>query len=82
MSIAKYNELKAKHPDKVILLFEGGFYKSYFDDAKRIAEVLNTPLIMRDSVHTTGFPCYQSKTKFPKLVKAGLTLVVWKPQIL
>lgn len=83
MNIVKYNELKAEHPDKVILLLELGFYKSYFDDAKKIAGVLNTPLIRQagSEIHTTGFPCYESKKYFPKLTRAGLTLVIWEPQI-
>ena len=38
--IETFNELKAKHPDAVILFRAGDFYESFFDDAKKVTDVL------------------------------------------
>ena len=35
--VEKFNELKAKHPDAVILFRVGDFYETYFDDAKKVS---------------------------------------------
>ena len=42
--IKQFNELKAKHPDAVILFRVGDFYESRFDDAEKIADVLGLTL--------------------------------------
>ena len=36
--VEKFNELKTKHPDAVILFRAGDFYESFFDDAKKVTD--------------------------------------------
>lgn len=61
-----FNELKAKHPDAVILLRVGNFYGSFFDDAKKVTEVIGI----------TGFPHHALDTYLPKLIRAGLRVAI------
>ena len=64
--IEKFNELKAKHPDAVILFRTGDFYESFFDDAKKVTEVLGI----------AGFPSHALDTYLPKLIRAGLRVAI------
>lgn len=59
--VKMFNELKAKHPDVVILFRVGDFYESYFDDAKKVTDVLGI----------AGFPSHALDTYLPKLIRAG-----------
>ena len=77
--VEKFNELKAKHPDAVILFRVGDFYESYFDDAKKVSEVLGITLTKRsgeDGYYLTGFPHYALDTYLPKLIRAGLRVAI------
>ena len=64
--IEKFNELKAKHPDAVILFRAGDFYESFFDDAKKVTDVLGI----------AGFPSHALDTYLPKLIRAGLRVAI------
>lgn len=64
--VEKFNELKAKHPDAVILFRVGDFYESYFDDAKKVSEVIGI----------AGFPHHALDTYLPKLIRAGLRVAI------
>ena len=61
-----FNELKAKHPDAVILFRVGDFYESFFDDAKKVTEVIGI----------AGFPHHALDTYLPKLIRAGLRVAI------
>ena len=77
--VEKFNELKAKHPDAVILFRVGDFYESYFDDAKKVSEVLGITLTKRsgeDGYYLTGFPHHALDTYLPKLIRAGLRVAI------
>ena len=64
--VKMFNELKAKHPDAVILFRAGDFYESFFDDAKKVTEVIGI----------AGFPSHALDTYLPKLIRAGLRVVI------
>lgn len=64
--IKQFNELKAKHPDAVILFRVGDFYESFFDDAKKVTDVLGI----------AGFPSHALDTYLPKLIRAGLRVAI------
>ena len=64
--VKMFNELKAKHPDAVILFRVGDFYESYFDDAKKVTEVIGI----------AGFPSHALDTYLPKLIRAGLRVAI------
>ena len=76
--IKQFNELKAKHPDAVILFRVGDFYESYFDDAKRLSEVLGVTLTRqaKTKMDLAGFPCHALDTYLPKLIRAGLRVAI------
>lgn len=76
--VETFNELKAKHPDAVILFRVGDFYESYFDDAKKIAEVLGVTLTRqaKTKMDLAGFPCHALDTYLPKLIRAGLRVAI------
>ena len=64
--VKMFNELKAKHPDAVILFRAGDFYESFFDDAKKVTEVIGI----------AGFPYHALDTYLPKLIRAGLRVAI------
>lgn len=77
--VETFNELKAKHPDAVILFRVGDFYESYFDDATKVAEVLGITLTKRsgeDGYYLAGFPHHALDTYLPKLIRAGLRIAI------
>lgn len=76
--VKMFNELKTKHPDAVILFRVGDFYESYFEDAKKIAEVLGLTLTRqaKTKMDLTGFPHHALDTYLPKLIRAGLRVAI------
>lgn len=76
--IETFNELKAKHPDAVILFRAGDFYESFFDDAKKVSEVLGVTLTEneKDDIFITSFPTQSLDTYLPKLIRAGLRVAI------
>ena len=76
--VETFNELKAKHPDAVILVRVGDFYETYCEDAKKIAEVLGLTLTRqaKTKMDLTGFPYHALDTYLPKLIRAGLRVAI------
>lgn len=76
--VKMFNELKAKHSDAVILFRVGDFYETYFEDAKKIAEVLGLTLTRqaKTKMDLTGFPYHALDTYLPKLIRAGLRVAI------
>ena len=64
--IETFKMLKAKHPDAVILFRAGDFYESFFDDAKKVTEVIGI----------AGFPSHELDTYLPKLIRAGIRVAI------
>ena len=64
--VKMFNELKAKHSDAVILFRVGDFYESFFDDAKKVTEVIGI----------AGFQSHALDTYLPKLIRAGLRFAI------
>ena len=76
--VKMFNELKAKHSDAVILFRVGDFYESYFDDAKKLSEVLGLTLTRqaKTKMDLAGFPYHALDTYLPKLIMAGLRVAI------
>ena len=77
--VEKFNELKTKHPDAVILFRVGDFYESYFDDAKKVSDILSLTLTKRNGengYYLTGFPYHALDNYLPKLIRAGLRVAI------
>ena len=75
-----YAEMKAKHPDSLLLFRMGDFYEAYGDDAKTASDVLGITLTRRNAKDCTeqmaGFPHHALDTYLPKLVRAGQRVAI------
>ena len=77
----QYFEMKAKHPDAVLLFRVGDFYETYSDDAVVTSEILGITLTRRangaaKTVEMAGFPHHALDTYLPKLVRAGKRVAI------
>ena len=72
----QYQQVKAKHPDTILLFRMGDFFETFEEDAKIAARVLGITLTKRGNgaageVPLAGFPHHALDTYLPKLLKAG-----------
>lgn len=72
----QYYEIKAQHPEAILLFRVGDFYETFGEDAVFASKVLNIVLTRKASgAHTytelAGFPHHALETYLYKLVKAG-----------
>lgn len=72
----QYNEIKAKHPNALLLFRVGDFYETFGSDAVETARTLDIVLTKRangsaSEIELAGFPHHALDTYLPKLVKAG-----------
>lgn len=76
--LKQFDELKAKHPDAVLLFRCGDFYESYKEDAEAIAEILGITLTRRngENISMAGFPYHALDTYLPKLIRAGKRVAI------
>lgn len=59
--IKQFNDLKAKHPDVLMLFRCGDFYETYYDDAREASKVLSITLTKNlNGVPMAGFPHHAS----------------------
>ena len=77
----QFLDLKAKHPDAVMLFRCGGFYETYSTDAIVAAEILGITLTKRangkgKTIEMAGFPHHALDTYLPKLVRAGKRVAI------
>ncbi|MCQ2374800.1 MAG: DNA mismatch repair protein MutS [Salinivirgaceae bacterium] len=74
--MSQYNQIKAAHPDAILLFRVGDFYETFADDAIKTSRILNITLTKRSNggaaeVPLAGFPYHALDTYLPKLVRAG-----------
>ena len=76
--IETFKMLKEKHSDVLILFRVGDFYESYFEDAKKVSEVLGITLTEneKDDIFITSFPTQSLDTYLPKLIRAGIRVAI------
>lgn len=74
----QFFELKAKHPDAVLLFRCGDFYETYCEDAVTASQILGITLTRRSNGGTemAGFPHHALDTYLPKLVRAGKRVAI------
>lgn len=77
----QYFDLKAKHPDAIMLFRCGDFYETYSEDAVAAAEILGITLTKRangqsKTVEMAGFPHHALDTYLPKLIRAGRRVAI------
>ena len=76
----QYEEMKAKHPDAVLLFLVGDFYESFGDDAKIVSDVCGLVLTRTQAQDITAeqaaFPAHALDSYLPKLVRAGKRVAI------
>ncbi|MCR4770353.1 MAG: DNA mismatch repair protein MutS [Bacteroidaceae bacterium] len=80
----QFYDLKAKHPDALILFRCGDFYETYENDAVIAAEILGITLTKRgtksneqgSSTAMAGFPYHALDNYLPRLIRAGKRVAI------
>ncbi|MDP4185649.1 MAG: DNA mismatch repair protein MutS, partial [Bacteroidota bacterium] len=77
----QYYQIKAKHPDAILLFRVGDFYETFGEDAIKGSEILGITLTRRANgsasfVELAGFPYHALDTYLPKLVRAGQRVAI------
>ena len=80
----QFYDLKAKHPDAIMLFRCGDFYETYCDDAILASEILGITLTKRSNgktdtfapIEMAGFPFHALDTYLPKLIRAGKRVAI------
>ena len=78
----QFFDLKAKHPDAVLLFRCGDFYETYCEDAVVAARILGITLTKRNNGagvkgdEMAGFPHHALDTYLPKLIRAGKRVAI------
>ena len=78
----QFFDLKAKHPDAVMLFRCGDFYETYCEDAITAAKILGITLTHRNNGagvkgdEMAGFPHHALDTYLPKLIRAGKRVAI------
>ncbi len=77
----QFFDLKAKHPDAVLLFRCGDFYETYCEDAVTASQILGITLTKRNNGYNkgdemAGFPHHALDTYLPKLIRAGKRVAI------
>ena len=82
----QYNELKEKHPERLLLFRVGDFYEAYDEDATKIGEILGITVTRKfnskdkgsdgHALKLAGFPHHALDTYLPKLIRAGMRVAI------
>lgn len=77
----QFNELKAKHPEAILLFRVGDFYETHDEDAVKAGEILGITVTRKfnskdkgsngHALKLAGFPYHALDTYMPKLIRAG-----------
>ena len=78
----QFFDLKAKHPDALLLFRCGDFYETYCDDAVEASRILGITLTKRNNGagvkgdEMAGFPHHALDTYLPRLIRAGKRVAI------
>lgn len=82
----QFFDLKAKHPDALLLFRVGDFYEAYDEDAVKAGEILGITVTRKfnskdkgsdgHTLRLAGFPYHALDTYLPKLIRAGLRVAI------
>ena len=82
----QFNELKAKHPESILLFRIGDFYEAYDEDAVKAGEILGITVTRKfnskdkgsdgHALKMAGFPYHALDTYLPKLIRAGVRVAI------
>lgn len=78
--MTQYHQIKAKHPQAILLFRIGDFYETFGEDAVKTAETLGIVLTSRNNggsdIELAGFPYHSLDLYLPKLVKGGYRVAI------
>lgn len=78
--MAQYAQVKAIHPDAILLFRVGDFYETFGEDAIKTAQALGITLTSRNNggsdIELAGFPHHAMDTYMPRLVRAGYRVAI------
>lgn len=82
--LKQFYDLKAKHPDALLLFRCGDFYETYDKDARKAAEILAITLTRKTNaknaegkpLEMAGFPHHALDVYLPKLIRAGQRVAI------
>jgi DNA mismatch repair protein MutS len=77
----QYNQIKARHPQALLLFRVGDFYETFGEDAVITSRILGIILTKRGNgtaseIELAGFPHHSLDTYLPKLVRAGQRVAI------
>src|SRR3954467_8964370 len=77
----QYREIKARHPDAILLFRMGDFYEMFYDDAETASRVLGLTLTSRNNggaaaVPLAGVPVRAVNDYLRRLVERGFRVAV------
>lgn len=79
----QFYDLKAKHPECILLFRCGDFYETYGEDAVTASGILGITLTRRSNgggssgqLEMAGFPYHALDTYLPRLVRAGMRVAI------
>ncbi|MCS3903020.1 DNA mismatch repair protein MutS [Methylohalomonas lacus] len=77
----QYLGLKAEYPDKLLFFHMGDFYELFYDDARKVARLLDITLTRRGSsagepIPMAGVPIHAVESYLARLVRQGESVVI------
>lgn len=76
----QYNQIKARHPEALLLFRVGDFFETFGEDAIRASKILGIVLTKRRNgtshIELAGFPHHSMDTYLPKLIRAGQRVAI------
>src|SRR5574344_1706896 len=79
--LKQYLEIKRKNPDLLLLYRLGDFYECFFEDALKVAKLLELTLTARDGgnigkYHMAGVPAKSVDNYIEKLLECGCKMAI------
>ena len=76
--LKQFHDLKAKHPDALLLFRCGDFYETYLDDAVTASKILDLILMQCDKgKEIVAFPHMVLDIYLPRLIRAGQRVAIF-----
>ncbi|RLG10428.1 DNA mismatch repair protein MutS [Candidatus Pacearchaeota archaeon] len=79
--LRQYKKIKQKYQEEILLFRVGDFYETFYDDAKKMSEILGLTLTSKPMgknirVPLAGIPVKAAETYISKLLKAGYSVAI------
>ena len=83
-AIAEYLNIKTRHPNTLLLYRMGDYYEAFFEDAAKVARLLDLTLTKRtplggDPIPMAGVPGHSLERYLAELTKRGESVAICEP---